>query len=100
MPLKEDRLTDSPDTLRRLLGYLKPHLPILVCGLICAAVTAAITAGIAQFIKMALDAMQNGNSKRLTIMCVSVVAIFLVKGIFTFGQSYLLSLTANRVATR
>src|SRR5207244_1699795 len=57
-------------------------------------------AGIAQFIKMALDAMQNGNSKRLTIMCVSVVAIFLVKGVFSFGQSYLLSLTANRVATR
>jgi subfamily B ATP-binding cassette protein MsbA len=93
-------LSDSPDTLRRLLGYLKPHRPILVCGLICAAMTAAITAGIAQFIKMALDAMQNGNLDRLTFMCLTVVAIFFVKGIFSFGQSYLLSLTANRVATQ
>jgi len=93
-------LTDSPDTLRRLLGYLKPHIPILVCGLICAALTAAITAGIAKFIEMALNAMQSGDQTRLTIMCVAVVAIFFVKGIFSFGQSYLLSLTANRVATR
>ena len=93
-------MTDSPDTLRRLLGYLKPHVPILVTGLICAAFTAAITAGIAKFIEMALNAMQNGNLSRLTIMCVAVVAIFFVKGIFSFGQSYLLSLTANRVATQ
>ena len=93
-------MTDSPDTLRRLLGYLKPHIPILVCGLICAALTAAITAGIAKFIEMALNAMQSGDQTRLTIMCVAVVAIFFVKGIFSFGQSYLLSLTANRVATR
>ncbi len=93
-------MSDIRDTQRRLLGYLKPHLPVLVGGLACAAMTAAITAGIAKFIEMALDAMRYGNIRRLTWMCISVVAIFLIKGIFSFGQSYLLSLTANRVATR
>ena len=93
-------MTESPDTQRRLVGYLKPHLPILIGGLACAAVTAAITAGIAKFIELALDAMRSGNVAKLTWMCVTVVAIFFVKGIFSFGQSYLLSLTANRVATR
>ncbi len=93
-------MSDRPDTLRRLLGYLKPHLPILIGGLACAAITAAITVGIAKFIELALDAMRSGNISRLTWLCIVVVAIFLVKGIFSFGQSYLLSLTANRVATR
>jgi ATP-binding cassette, subfamily B, bacterial MsbA len=88
------------DTERRLLGYLKPHSKVLIAGLACAAVTAGITAGIAKFIEMALDAMRYGNIARLTWMCVAVVAIFLVKGVFSFGQSYLLSLVANGVATR
>src|SRR5437764_12281984 len=99
MPSKDDRFTEKRER-KRLLGYLKPHLPVLVAGLACAAATAAITAGIAKFIELALDAMRAGNIRRLTWMCVAVVAIFLIKGFFSFGQSFLLSLTANRVATQ
>ena len=62
--------------------------------------TALITVSIAKFIELALKSMGHGDLRRLTLMCVAVVAIFLVKGLFSFGQSYLLSLTANRVATR
>jgi subfamily B ATP-binding cassette protein MsbA len=100
MPPKDPNSIDNAGTQRRLLGYLKPHRRILVAGLACAAMTAAITAGIAKFIELALDAMRYGDIKKLTWMCVTVVVIFLVKGVFSFGQSYLLSLTANRVATR
>jgi subfamily B ATP-binding cassette protein MsbA len=100
MPPTDPEFIDNRDTQRRLLSYLKPHMRTLVAGLACAAVTAGITVGIAKFIELALDAMRYGDLKKLTWMCVTVVAIFLVKGIFSFGQSYLLSLTANRVATR
>ena len=93
-------MSDNRDTQRRLLNYLRPHTKVLSAGLLCAAVTAMITVSIAKFLEIALDAMRYGDLTRLTWMCIAVVAIFFVKGVFSFGQSYLLSLTANRVATR
>ena len=88
------------DTQRRLLGYLKPHTKILSAGLFCAAVTAGITVSIGKFIEKAFDAMKDGDLHLLTILCLIVVGIFFVKGFFSFGQSYFLSLTANRVAAQ
>ncbi|HZT43415.1 MAG TPA: ABC transporter ATP-binding protein [Chthonomonadaceae bacterium] len=85
---------------RRLLAYLKPHLGTLTLGMLCAGMTSAITVGIAWFIKRAIDAMDAGQSGQLNAMCLAVVAIFLVKGVFSFGQSYLLALTANRIGTQ
>lgn len=90
----------SMNTQRRLLAYLRPHLKILCLGLICAAATSGITAGLAFFIKHAIDAMVDGHVGHLNFMCGAVVVVFIIKGIFSFGQSYLLSLTANRIATR
>lgn len=91
-------MIDNDQTQRRLYRYLKPHSATLVLGLLCAAATAAITVGIARFIEMALDAIRDGNLSRLTVMCLAVIGVFFIKGIFSFGQSYLLALTANRVA--
>ena len=43
--------------------------------------------------------MVNGDTGHLNFMCGAVLFVFMVKGIFSFGQSYYLSLTANRLAT-
>ncbi len=88
------------NTERRLLVYLKPHLGTLGLGLLCAAVTSAITVGIGWFIKHAIDAMVSGDVGHLNFMCAAVVLVFLIKGVFSFGQSYLLALAANRIATQ
>lgn len=88
------------NTERRLLSYLRPHLGILVGGLLCAAATALIDASIAWFLKSAIDSMVNGQVGHLNFMCGAVLVVFLIKGLFSFWQAYLLSLTANSVATR
>jgi subfamily B ATP-binding cassette protein MsbA len=88
------------NTDRRLLSYLKPHLRTLIGGLICAAFTSAISVGIFKFIKEAIDSMKNGDVGHLNFMCAAVIFVFIIKGCFSYGQSYLLSLTANSVATR
>lgn len=88
------------NTQKRLLVYLKPHLPTLIAGLLCAGVTSGITVGIAWFLKHAIDAMVKGDVGHLNFMCGAVVFVFIIKGLFSFGQSFWLSLTANRVATR
>ncbi len=87
------------DTQRRLLAYLKPHRRILIMGLLCAAATSGITASIAKFIQETINSMVNGETGHLNFMCAAVLLVFLVKGFFSFGQSYYLSLTANRLAT-
>lgn len=83
---------------RRLLAYVRPHLGTLGLGLTCAAATSGITVGIGWFIKQAIDAMANGNISQLNWMCLTVILVFLAKGVLTFGQSYLLAVTANRIA--
>ncbi|HLK59618.1 MAG TPA: ABC transporter ATP-binding protein [Chthonomonadaceae bacterium] len=85
---------------RRLFAYLKPHLSTLFIGLFCAAATAGITAGIAYFIKHTIDAMVTGEVGHLNFMCGTVLLVFVFKGLFTYGQNYYLSLTANRVSAR
>jgi len=88
------------DTQRRLLAYLKPHRWILAVGLFCAALTSAIDASLAKFIKSVVDSMLDGRVGHLNFMCAAVVVVFIIKGIFSFGQNYFLSLTANSVVSR
>lgn len=87
-------------TEKRLLGYLRPHAAPLLLGMLCAAVTAGITVLIGKFIENAIDAIVQGHIRYLNFVCIAVVLIFVVKGVFSFGQSYLLQLVANRVATQ
>ncbi len=93
-------MKESNDTQRRLLGYLRPHRKILVLGLLCAGMTSGIDASIAYGIKLAIGAMRTGEVGSLNTMCGVVVLVFVIKGVFSFWQNYLLSLTANSVATR
>jgi ATP-binding cassette, subfamily B, bacterial MsbA len=88
------------NTERRLLAYLRPHLRTLIGGLICAAVVSGVTAGIFYFIKDAINSMKQGQVGHLNFMCGAVLVVFIIKGLFSYGQSYLLSLVANNVATR
>ena len=85
---------------RRLFRYFKPFLNILALGMACAAVTSAIEVGLARLINATIDAMTDGHVGRLNFACGAILVIFLIKGVFSFGQSYLLSLAANSVATR
>ncbi len=85
---------------RRLLAYLKPYRRPLIAGLFCAAMTAGITAGIGWLLQRAIDAMKTGQVGHLNFLCGAVLLVFVIKGVFTFWQSVLLSLVANRVATR
>ena len=89
---------DTQDTQRRLFAYLKPHWKTTVVGLLCAVIASTIPGAVSGFIKKTIDAMNSGNVENLRFICVIVILVFIIKGIFGFGQSYLLALTANRIA--
>src|SRR5438552_12145882 len=84
---------------RRLLRYLKPHRSTLTAGLLCAAANAGITALLALAIKLTINHMTEGEVGRLNFVCIVVVFVFLIKGLVAYGQTFFLSLVAQRVTT-
>ena len=98
-----DTNTDSGDKAnleRRLLGYLKPHRRTLAAGLLCAAANAGITALLAFAIKLTVNHMTEGEVGRLNFVCIVVVFVFLIKGLVAYGQTFFLSLVAQRITAR
>ncbi|MGC8666766.1 MAG: ABC transporter ATP-binding protein [Chthonomonadales bacterium] len=85
---------------RRLLAYLRPHVGVIAAGLLCAAGNAGITGLLAWGIKLTINAMTGDSVGRLNFVCLVVVAVFIVKAFLFYGQTYFLSLTAQRVTTR
>lgn len=91
---------DVANVERRLLAYLVPHRKTIVAGLLCSAGVAAITAALNIGIKMTIDAMTGDQVGRLNFVCMVVVLVFLIKGVLAYGQTYFLSLAAQRVTTK
>jgi len=91
---------DPANVERRLLAYLRPHRKAIVAGLLCSAGVAAITAALNVGIKMVIDAMTGDEVGRLNFVCMVVVFVFLVKGLLAYGQTFFLSLVAQRLTTR
>lgn len=85
---------------QRLLSYLLPHSRIIVFGLLCAAGVALVTAAINWAVGMTVDAMTGDEVGRLNTVCLIVVGVFIIKGLLSYGQTYFLSLVAQRVATQ
>jgi len=88
------------DTERRLLGYLRPHRRTIVIGLLCSAGVAGITAALNVGIKLTIDAMTGDQIGRLNFVCLVVVGVFVIKGVLAYGQTFFLSLAAQRVTTQ
>ena len=92
--------TDRTNVERRLFAYLKPHRRTLALGLLCAAGNAGITALFALAIERTINHMTKGEVGRLNFVIIIVVFIFLIKGLVAYGQSFFLSLVAQRITTR
>ncbi|MCX6359607.1 MAG: ABC transporter ATP-binding protein [Armatimonadetes bacterium] len=91
---------DEREIQARLLAYLQPHRRVLLIGLVCAAFVAGLTALIAAAAKPTINAMAGDNVGRLNFICIIVVGVFVLKGIFSYGQTYYLSMVAQRVTTQ
>jgi subfamily B ATP-binding cassette protein MsbA len=85
---------------KRLLAYLVPHKRTLTAGLICAAGVSGITALLAIAIKLIINHMTNGEVGKLNFVCIVVIFVFVLKGLLGYGQTYFLSMVAQRVTTQ
>lgn len=75
----------------RLLHYLKPYRRSLLGSVFCAIVVSIMTASYAWLIKPVIDDIfVNKDETMLMLVPAAIIVVSLIKGISTYGQSYLM----------
>lgn len=83
---------------KRLLMYIKPYLHRFFVAIICIIVAAGANLYLPWIIKDMIDqVLAEKNMEMLNYICVGIVVVFLIRGIFYFGQSYLVSFIGQKV---
>ena len=83
---------------KRLLAYIKPYAKVLVAALICTVLAAAGNLYLPWIIRDMVDkVLSEKNAFMLNMIAVSIVVIFIFRGIFYFGQNYLMSYVGQHV---
>src|SRR4030067_769570 len=83
---------------RRMLASVRPYKMRLLFAVLFMIVVSSFRGAIAFLVKPALDDIFiNKDTTRLAIIPVLVLAVYLLKGVFEFAQSYLMSGVGQRV---
>lgn len=83
---------------KRLLQYIRPYLKQLGLAIVCIVVAAACNLYLPWIIKDMVDkVLADKDMVMLYVICVSIVVVFLIRGIFYYGQSYLVSYIGQKV---
>ncbi len=82
----------------RLLKYLKPYYKRFILAVFCTAMAAAGNLYIPWIVKDMVDkVLTTRDYAMLNLICLSIVIIFIVRGFFYFGQSYLMAYVGQKV---
>ena len=82
----------------RLIKYLRPYKFRLFMAALCTALASAGTVYLPWIIKDVVDqVLSEKDSEMLTYIALSIVVIFLLRGFFFYGQSYLISYVGQSV---
>jgi ATP-binding cassette, subfamily B, bacterial MsbA len=83
---------------RRLMRYLRPHVPALIVGTVLAVVVAAMEGAIAWLVKPAMDDIFiRRDVVMLTVIPLLFLGAYVCKGLSRYGQSYLMAAVGERV---
>ena len=83
---------------KRILSYIKPYVHVLVIALVCTALAAGGNLYLPWIFRDMIDKVLNAkDSFMLNMIAVSIVVIFLLRGIFLYWQNYLMSWVGQHV---
>ena len=83
---------------RRLLQYMRPYLKELILAVICIVIAAGCNLYLPWIIKDMIDkVLTNKDMMMLNMICIGIVVVFMVRGVFFFGLSYLVSYIGQKV---
>lgn len=82
----------------RILSYIKPYMHRLLFAMVCTIMAAAVNLYIPWIIKDMIDeVLADKNGTMLNWIAASIIAIFIVRGLFWYGQNYLMSYVGQSV---
>lgn len=82
----------------RILSYIKPYMHRLIFAMFCTIMAAAGNLYIPWIIKDMIDeVLADKNGTMLNWIAASIIAIFVVRGLFWYGQNYLMSYVGQNV---
>lgn len=82
----------------RLVSYIKPYISRLVLAVICIVIAAGCNLYLPWIIKdMIDDVLVAKDMETMKWICIGVIVVFLIRGVFYFGQTYLVSYVGQRV---
>ncbi len=82
----------------RLIKYINPYKLRLFIAAICTMVAAGGTVYLPWIIKDVVDqVLSEKDSEKLTYIVLSIIVVFIIRGIFYYGQSYLMSYVGQHV---
>lgn len=82
----------------RLLKYLDPYRFRLVAAFICALLVAGLSAAYAWLVRPVLDGLFiSKDESLLLVLPVAILAVAILKGLFNYGQNYLMNYVGNQV---
>lgn len=91
---------DSFKLYTRLLQYVRPYWKRMALAVTSAILLAAANTSIAWVVKEVMDDIFVAkNLKMLTVIPFAIIVIYLLKGVFFYGQFYLMGYVAMRVVT-
>lgn len=83
---------------KRLLSYVKPYKLRFAESMVCMIFVAALTAISMYILKDVVDKILiEKNTKMLLLICVVVPLIYMFKGLFAYGQTYLMGYIGQKV---
>jgi subfamily B ATP-binding cassette protein MsbA len=84
----------------RLIGYLKPYRVRLAAAFVCAALVAGLSGAYAWLVRPVLDGIFiNKDETLLIVLPLAILAVAVLKGVFSYGQNYLMNYVGNQVIT-
>lgn len=82
----------------RLLNYVRPYLPRLILAVLCTCLAAGCNLYLPWIIKDVVDkVLVQKDVRMLYLIAASIVVVFIIRGLFFYGQSYLMSWVGQRV---
>ena len=91
---------DSYNVYKRLITYVKPYWTRMACAILAAILLAGVNTSIAWIIKKVMDDLFDKKDMRmLTLIPLAIIVLYALKGLFEYGQAYLMGSVAIKVVT-
>ena len=82
----------------RILQYIKPYIHILIAAAFCTGMAALGNLYVPWIVKDVIDKVfQNKDSELLNLIALGIIAIFFARGLFYYGQNYLMNYVGERI---